>query len=205
MEAEKASGRMLILYAGAHGPSNALHEVLEALAILRESDAQTYERMAIVFIGDGPTKGDLRDQCAVSRLEHVFFFDPVPKLVAFAAMRRSDFVLIHFAKADFKRYGMSANKLFDAMMLGRPVLVSTPLNDTPVDSVKCGIRYEPGSTASLASALAAAVYLPDEDQAEMGDRGQREGRRRYSIQVTSRVVEDVLADVIQRDRQQPAG
>ena len=112
------------------------------------------------------------------------------------ALQLCDFVLVHFAAAEFKRYGMSANKLFDAMAVGRPVLLASSLTDTPVDGVGCGIRYEPGSPDRLASALLEAVRISPGQREAMGRRGRAEALSRYDVRVTARQLETVLRDVV---------
>lgn len=193
---EAASGRDIFIYTGAHGVSNGLHEVLDALELLRAKSPAAYDQIAMFLVGNGPEKRALHRRAEVQQLRHVYFHDAVPKPSVFAAMLCADFVLVHFARAEFKRYGMSANKLFDAMAIGRPVLLATPLLDTPVDLVRCGVRYEPGSAESLAGVLAAAVRIPPEERDAMARRGKAEAELRYSLSVTGRQLEEVLREVV---------
>jgi glycosyltransferase involved in cell wall biosynthesis len=163
---------------------------------LREDDRAAYDKIALFFVGNGPEKAALLRHPEVSRHGHVFFFDPLAKSPTMAAMERADFVLVHFAGARFKRYGMSANKLYDAMAVGRPVLLATPLDDTPVDAVQCGIRYEPGSVPDLTVALARGMSLTPAEARAMGARGRMESEARYSLEVTSGQLEKLLLDVV---------
>ena len=191
------AGRTVFLYAGAHGVSNGLHEVIDALDLLRVSMPGTYDRLALFFVGDGPEKEALQKRA--SGHQHVHFHASIPKPVMLAAMDRADFVLVHFARAEFKRYGMSANKLFDAMAVGTPVLLASPLRDTPTDTAGCGIRYDPGSIGSLADALVEATQMPLELRQLMGRRGREEAARSYDLKVTARELE------VQLDRLLPNG
>jgi glycosyltransferase involved in cell wall biosynthesis len=200
LRGEAESGHTIVLYAGAHGVSNGLREVLGALDLLRETDQESYDRIALFFIGDGPEKASLQEDAEIRKHARVHFHEAVPKASMVAALQRADFVLVHFAKADFKRYGMSANKLFDAMAVGRPVLLATPLHDTPVDQVGCGIRYEPGSTDALADALRKAVHMAPHEQNVMGQRGREEAAARYDLKVTGAQLEDLLLEVIREHR-----
>lgn len=196
LQRELADGSHLVIYAGAHGVSNGLHEVLEALTLLRDRDSDTYKRLAIFFVGDGPDKERLQGHAESQGLKRVYFHDPLPKASMLAAMERSHYVLVHFARAEFKRYGMSANKLFDAMAVGRPVLLASPLTDTPVDLVRCGIRYEPGSVESLAEALSTAASTPSAERIAMGERARIEAAERYDLKVTGRQLEELLLEVV---------
>jgi glycosyltransferase involved in cell wall biosynthesis len=191
---QAAAGRQIVIYAGAHGVSNGLHQVLDALTLLRDRDNDTYQRLAIFFVGDGPDKERLKRQVELQQLRCVYFHDPLPKASMLAAMSRSDYVLVHFARAEFKRYGMSANKLFDAMAVGRPVLLASPLTDTPVDLVRCGIRYEPGSIEALSEALSKAASTPSAEWLAMGERALAEATERYDLRVTGRQLEELLLE-----------
>ena len=198
----ESDGRDIVMYTGAHGVSNGLGDVLDAMSALRLSEPEAYDRLAVVFVGAGPAKASLQTRAAREGHEHVTFHDPVPKSILFSAMRRADFLLVHFARADFKRYGMSANKLFDAMAAARPVLLATPLTDTPVDTVRCGLRYAPGEPEALADALGVAVRMPHEQRREMGVRGRREMRRRYSLDVTGKQLEHLALEVAAEHRRE---
>jgi glycosyltransferase involved in cell wall biosynthesis len=193
---EEAEGRLVVVYAGAHGISNALQEVIETFALVRETKRELYEKLALFLIGDGPHKAELQRRSHQLGLDHLHFHDPLSKAATLAALGRADYVLVHFASASFKQYGMSANKLFDAMAAGRPVLLASPLLDTPVDTVHCGIRYEPGSLRALADALEQAVLQLPEERRRMGERGRAEAERMYNIKVTARQLEDLLAQLV---------
>jgi glycosyltransferase involved in cell wall biosynthesis len=196
LRSESENARTVIVYAGAHGVSNGLHEVIDALTLLRDTDHDVYDRIALFFVGDGPEKAPLERQAAADGHANVHFHDAVPKPQMMAALQRADFVLVHFARADFKRYGMSANKLFDAMAVGRPVLLASPLPDTAVDEVNCGIRYQPGSIPGLASALRTALRMEPGQRQAMGQRGQEEAASRYNLTVTGAQLEVLLLEVI---------
>jgi glycosyltransferase involved in cell wall biosynthesis len=180
--------------------SNGLSEVLDALSLLRQRDPPIYKSLTLVFIGDGPNKAQLVARSDREQHDRVVFYAPVEKAAALAAMQLSDFVLIHFAAAAFKGYGMSANKLFDAMAVGRPVLLATPLHDTPVDTVGCGIRYDPGSVGDLADSLRHAASMSAADRQAMGKRGYVEALRTYNLEVTGRQLEELLTATIAHPR-----
>jgi glycosyltransferase involved in cell wall biosynthesis len=197
LERQTANGRLNLVYAGAHGVSNGLHEVLEALTVLRTRDRTTYDRISVTFVGNGSEKASLQAHAESNgHDDNVFFHDALRKPEMLRVLQRADFVLVHFADAAFKHYGMSANKLFDAMAAGTPVLLASPLADTPVDEVRCGIRYEPGSRDSLAETLVAAVRTSVHDRDAMGMRGRAEAESRYDVKVTAQQLERLLREVV---------
>jgi glycosyltransferase involved in cell wall biosynthesis len=202
---QTSNGRLNVIYAGAHGISNGLNEVVQALTMLRSQDASVYHHLAVTFVGDGSEKPALIELARQQGHDNVFFHDAIAKPAMLAALQLADFVLVHFAAAAFKGYGMSANKLFDAMAAGRPVLLASPLTDTPVDEVRCGFRYEPGSPDRVAGALAAAVRVTASERAAMGERGRKEAQARYDVKITGEQLENLLLEVVASEGRRAQG
>jgi glycosyltransferase involved in cell wall biosynthesis len=84
--------------------------------------------------------------------------------------------------------------------VGRPVLLASPVTDTPVDRLGCGIRYQPGSIAELAQAISNAVGTDFETRQMMGARGQLEAAERYNLHVTGEQLDALLASVVFKSR-----
>jgi glycosyltransferase involved in cell wall biosynthesis len=77
---------------------------------------------------------------------------------------------------------MSSNKLFEAMMLGKPVVVNRGTSmEQKVSTLNCGLVVEDGSPESLARALRFLMEKPALAQ-QMGDNGRRAYERRYQWQ-----------------------
>jgi glycosyltransferase involved in cell wall biosynthesis len=128
------------------------------------------------------------------------FHGPIEKGAVPTALALASGLLVQFADAPVYEFGLSPNKLFDYMAAAKPVLLGSRLDSTPVDEATAGIRYEPGSPASLAAAIEALVALPPLERAAMGQRGRELVERKYNIQVTAAQLEAALDEVILESR-----
>lgn len=132
------SDKVVAIYAGVHGPANALDRVVEAA---RRLDGKW--NVQIVFLGDGPTKESLKELARGSR--NVTFLDPVPKAEVASLLRAADIGLLSLLQTQVFE-GARPNKLFDYLSSGLPV-VST------VEGEVMNVLHEAG----------AGVYAPPEE------------------------------------------
>ncbi|SDW42853.1 Glycosyltransferase involved in cell wall bisynthesis [Marininema mesophilum] len=111
-----ASNQFVALYAGAHGPANALEYVVRAGKELPQD-------CVIVLIGDGPEKKKLQRICEQENIEQVFFLDPVTKEEIYDFIDAADCGIISLANNEIFR-GARPNKLFDYLFVGKPILTT---------------------------------------------------------------------------------
>ncbi len=195
---ERAADRAVLVYAGAQGVSNGLGLLLEAMDLLRDQDRATYDRLAVVLLGDGGQHEELVAAAATRGHEHLTFHPPIAKAAIPAALERATLLLVSFADAAVYDYGLSPNKLFDYLAAGRPVLLASRLDDTPVAEADAGRAYDPGSARSLAEGIAALLACSPDERAAMGARGRALVQERYTVEVTGRRLGELLADVTGR-------
>jgi len=176
--------RFTIAYAGAHGPANALHTILE-------SSKTTGDQIEFVLVGDGPSKAELVAQGA--NLPNVRFMDPIPKEEIPNLLTAADAGVITLKDVEAFAYAVSPNKLFDYMGASLPVLCATPGDMARmVEKSGAGLvarAEDPGDLAEKAMALAAAGNL-----AEMG----RAGRDYVSANFSRQALAAKLAEELRR-------
>lgn len=155
--------RLTAVYAGAHGPANGLHLLLDAAAQVPEVD--------VVLIGDGVEKPALRRSAAQRDLTNVRFLDPVPKTEMPDVLAAADAGLHVLADVAVFRGGVSPNKVFDYMAAGLPVVTNSPgvVGDL-VENAGCGWAVEPGS---LLDALRDLSQTTDDERGTRGGCGAR--------------------------------
>jgi glycosyltransferase involved in cell wall biosynthesis len=151
---------VVAIYAGAHGPANALEKVVAAAGDL-PADAG----LRIVFLGDGPSKPHLREQA--EGMSHVTFLDPVSKAEVSSILRAADVGILSLQQNEVFE-GARPNKLFDYLANGLPV-VSTIGGEVcrVLSEAEAGFYVPP---QSLATALWELVLDP-ERRARMGLNG----------------------------------
>lgn len=160
--------RFVVMYAGAHGRANALHQLVEAAAELRGRPD-----ILIACIGDGPERQRLAEEAERRGLENIRFHGPQPK----ASM--PDIVNACDAGAAVLQNNPTfrtvyPNKIFDYMSCARPVLLAIDgaARTLVCDEAKAGVFAEPENAKAVASAIRMLADHPGA-RAEMAANGRR--------------------------------
>jgi hypothetical protein len=154
----------LVLYAGAHGVTYALGDVVEVAA------AMTDEPVHFTFVGEGPTKASLVARVAVLGLSNVTLLPSVPHDEMPAVLGAADICLVPDRKLDFLETVIRA-KIFEYMAAGKPIIGSVA-----------------GEGAKILSDAGSVVIAPeDRDQLERAIRDlMSDPQRRHAIGAAGR-------------------
>ena len=141
--------KFVIMYTGAHGRANALHQLLETARLLRDRDD-----IVLAFVGDGPERQALEARAAEMRLANVTFCG------AQAKQRMPDFINAADVGAAVLQNNPTfrtvyPNKVFDYMACERPVLLAIDgvARELVCDQAMAGIFAEPEDPQALAGAI----------------------------------------------------
>lgn len=137
----------LAVYIGAHGVANHLEQVLETAKLVKE------EKIAILLIGDGMRKIELKEQAAKEKIANVIFIDSVPKRDVYAYISQVDVGISCLQKNNtFK--SVYSNKTFDYMACSKPVVMAIDgISRELIEKAKCGLYAEPENAGEIASVL----------------------------------------------------
>lgn len=188
----EAKTRLTVVYAGSHGLANNLDVVLDAASILKSRGLS--ELAEFKFVGEGPEKARLVNKAKSLKLGNVFFEDPVPKKLIYKVLSDADVLLLTLKDGPLFRFGISSNKLFDYMAVGRPVLFAVRAPHNPVEEAGAGIVVPPDDPKALADAVYNLANLSWEERWAMGLRGRRYLEEHHSIERLVDRLEDVLFD-----------
>lgn len=166
LAAQRAAGKLLVIYAGSHGEPNALEVLLDAAKQLPGAP------MAFVLVGDGHEKKRLAARVAAEGIANVAMFDPIPKAQIPALLREADIAYIGWKRQPLYRFGIAPNKLMDYMMAGVAVLHSVEAGNDPVAEAGCGMTVAPESPAAVAAGLRQLAALSPGARRAMGERGR---------------------------------
>jgi glycosyltransferase involved in cell wall biosynthesis len=181
----------LIGYAGSVNRTNAMGSFIEAAILLRDD-----ERIRFVVQGNGDELAALKVRARTGGAR-VDFDPPVVKTRMPEILRRWDAGYIGWRDLRLYRYGTSANKVFEYMLAGKPILQAIRPRDDTLCAIGCGINALPEDPASIAAAVRCMAAMPKERLREMGNRGRqyvmqhhdyRELGRRYA-RLLDRLVE----------------
>jgi len=170
----------VVSYFGAHGPANGLDTVIRAAAVLKRAGAAVKFRL----VGDGSRKPALRALASELGIgpDLVEFLDPVPK-VALQPLATATHAFVFHLKdlAVLRRYGLSANKLFDYLLAGRPILFACRAANNPVEEAQAGLIVPPEDPEALADAALRLSRTPQAERDSMGRRGREWVREHHDL------------------------
>ncbi len=143
--------RFTVGYVGTHGMAHALENVLDAAGRLGASD-----RLRFVFAGAGAARQSLVAEARRRELGNVVFIPPQPKSRMPSIWSLCDVALIHLKdSAVFAE--VIPSKIFEAMAMGRPLLVAAPA----------------GEASRIVEREGAGIAVPAEDPKALADAVQR--------------------------------
>lgn len=159
--------RFLIGYAGTHGHANALDTLLDAATQL-SGDPE----IGFVLIGQGKDKPALQATAQARGLTNVTFLDPVPRAALGAYLHVCDAFYLGWRRAGIYRFGIAANKLYDYLHAGRPIVHAYDGAHDPVAAHGAGVTCRAEDPVALADAIRRLAAAPDESRAAMGRAGR---------------------------------
>jgi len=165
----RRKGKLVVVYAGAHGPPNALDQVLDLKRVLGDEDVPYH----FIFIGDGASKASLEDRAKKETIPFITFLPRIPKKQILTALLQADCCFIGWQKKPIYQYGISPNKLGDYFMAGKPVLHAVWAGNDPVSEAAAGISTEPYNPEELDDSLRKFISMGEEGRNRMGARGRQ--------------------------------
>lgn len=158
------------IFAGAHGPANALDLLLDA--------AKGLPDVKVLLVGAGSQKVRLQHRARAEHISNVEFRDPMPKAELALLLNACDVGVHSIESLPVFARGMSPNKLFDYMASGLPVVSNAEqgLREVIVDG-ECGYL---GGPNSLRESLRKVYEATPEQRTEWGNRGREIVTARFS-------------------------
>ena len=150
--------KFVLGYVGTHGMAHALHRVIEAIDLLKDDDD-----IRFLFAGAGAARDELVEQAEQLGLSNVVFLPMQPKDRMPDIWSLCDVALIHL-KNDPAFAEVIPSKIFEAMGMGLPLLISAPKGEATeiISSENVGMIIPPEDPQALASAVQA--LRDDEDK-----------------------------------------
>jgi glycosyltransferase involved in cell wall biosynthesis len=125
--------KIVVCYAGTIGFANALDSYIE---VIKQSD-KIQKDFFFLFIGDGYLKIKYQEQ--LTEKSNVLFIGKQKKGDIPGLLGLADICFISWHKSPLYDYGVSANKYFDYMASGKPILAAHYGISDPVTKSGCGI------------------------------------------------------------------
>jgi glycosyltransferase involved in cell wall biosynthesis len=141
--------RIVVLYAGAHGVPNALGQLVDAAAELRDR-----QDILIACVGDGIERASLEARVAAAGLTNIVFHGAQPKERMPDIVNACDIGTAVLAN-NISFHTVYPNKVFDYMACERPVLIAIDgvARDLVCNQAKAGLFAEPEDARKIAAAI----------------------------------------------------
>jgi len=194
------AGRFNVMYGGNLGAAQAMDNVLEAAALLRDLPGVQF-----VLIGDGVDEVRLREAAQARRLENVRFIgrQPAERMPYFFAL--ADALLVHLKRDPLFEITIPS-KTIAYLACGRPIL-SCVAGDAAevVQSAGAGLVCPPEDPAAMAQAVRDLYAMPAEQRQAMGHSGRRAFLANYTRAVLVDRYEALLREVARSNRRESQG
>jgi hypothetical protein len=178
-------GKFIVGYAGTIALANALETFVEAAVKLRDN-----KNIHFVLVGDGYLKTKLVEMA--QRTDNITFIGKIRKNQVQNMLRHFDVCFVGRHNSPLFKHGVSANKYFDYMLAGKPVLDANNLIKDPVELSGCGIIVEPESVDALCEGVLKLHGMPKSELNKMGNLGKEYVRINHSIKVLSLRYLDII-------------
>jgi colanic acid biosynthesis glycosyl transferase WcaI len=157
--------RFVVGYIGTHGMAHALERVLDAAESLRD-----LQGVRFLFVGSGAAREALVSEASRRGLSNVLMVAAQPKETMPAYWSLCDLALVHLKDTPLFRT-VIPSKIFEAMAMGRPILLAAPDGEAAeiVRNSGSGVALAPEDPRALAGAIRALYHSPDE-VAGLGER-----------------------------------
>lgn len=182
-----------VIYAGAHGHANALETVVQCARIVQDSPYGNTVRFRL--IGEGPHKRHLQMQAAEYQLTNIYFEPALPKANIHTVLAEADAFLMTLRRSRVFQHGVSPNKLFDYMAVGRPVIFAVAASNNPISEVGAGLTIPPEDPRAMAHAVIDLVRKTPDQRREMGRKGRDAVIRNYGFATLTDKLEEFLEQI----------
>jgi glycosyltransferase involved in cell wall biosynthesis len=179
-----------VMFLGGQSKYHGVDVILEAAQILELSGEQ---RVRFVIVGGGAENPRLVRRAKEMDLQSVEFRPQVPKPEIGKVMSDGDAFLFHIRElASLRKYGISANKLYDYMSSGRPIIYAVNSRNNSVDEARAGVSIPAEDPKALAQAVLHLVSLTPQERIEMGQNGRAYLLKYHDIRLLAERLEQVL-------------
>jgi glycosyltransferase involved in cell wall biosynthesis len=193
-QASSVDAGLHVMYLGAHGRPNELDQVLDAFV---ELGRRGRTDIRITLVGDGTERTRLQRRAISEGLMSVSFLPAVDKSRIPELAASADAFVIVWADSALYRYGVSANKLFEYLAAGRPIVQAYGGHADPVAAAEAGITVPPNLPSRLADALEQVAAMTPGERVAMGARGRQWVEANHDYPVLAAKLESVLSGIVE--------
>lgn len=173
----ESSGKFVLAYVGSLSIAYDIEFLIKAAHKLKDN-----EDICFIIAGDGPEEKSLKEYCHANSLKNVEFLGRVPGSYIQPILKKASVGFLGYKKADWLKYGVSSNKIFDYMACKLPIIASLETKYNPVIEASCGISVNPSDHQALTNAILEMKNKSRETLNEMGVNGYEYLSKNHSFE-----------------------
>ena len=131
-------------------------------------------------------------------IDNVCFLPTVSKYSIPNLTQYFDSIYIGAMDSPLYRFGVAANKIFDSMMSGKPLLYAVNAPNNFAEKYCCGISVPPGDAEAIKNGLNRLMMLTKEEREEMGNNGKKAVLENFQYCVLAKKFLDVMGHCTKR-------
>jgi glycosyltransferase involved in cell wall biosynthesis len=181
-----------ICYAGTMGSANALDSLIDAARLLSKWCSDIY----FVLVGQGRDKVTLVARAKELGLSNIVFLDAVPKRQVQSVLDQCDACFIGWKDSSLYNHGIAANKLFDYLYAGKPILHSYSGRFDPVVRYGAGITVPAENSNAIAKAAVQLRDMSEADRRSMGEKGHQAAMAEHEYAVLAKKYDNIFRQLL---------
>ena len=174
LEQFKQKGKFIVGYFGGHALSNALDILLDTAKELKCPEIQ------IILVGNGVEKSRLLQRKQTERISNVSFYPAIKKAAIPSLVKYFDCIYMGALPSPLYRFGICMNKMFDAMMAGKPILCAIKAENTPIEKYQAGFMADSDDPIRIARKMEEIFQMSNEQRARMGENGRNAVKNNFT-------------------------
>lgn len=142
-----------VVYAGSIRRVNSLGKLLDVAKLVKNP------KVIFLIWGDGDELTKLKERIENENIRNVVFKGRIEKKYVPYVTTKANLNFMHNDNSKIFRFGISANKLFDYLAAGVPVLCDFYANYNPVNIYKAGVTVDTGEVKDIAAMIDAFANI----------------------------------------------
>lgn len=179
-----------ILYTGAIGRANILHNLVE---VSQKLNINNKENIIINIVGRGPLEEELKNSS--KDISNIIFKGSVEKSQVPNLLQKADALIIPTQKGNLYKYGISPNKTFEYLASKKPIIFSgNVLNDFVKDG-KCGISVDAEDIDAIYNAIIKLYNMSKEERNQLGKNGRKYVEENFNIPILAEKLDKLIQEL----------
>lgn len=184
----------VICYAGSLGYSNALDVLIDIVYLIKQKNLP----IKFLIAGDGPRLDELKGLKDEKKLDNLIFLGKLTKSNLRDLYAEVDCGIILWNDWPLYKYGIAANKIYEYMSNGLPIINIYYGDFDPVSRSNCGVTYSSKSTNRLALQIEKFSKTPKDELIQMGYCGIDLVRSKYNYEVIAKNYSQLIVNLMKQ-------